>query len=345
MNKHSAAVLGASGYAGAELLRYLSVHPSIEPVWLTASSNAGAAVGDLYGHLPALAHLRFEPNDPGSVPDVDVAFLALPHGEAAEHGAALAARGIAVVDISADWRLKDAALYDEWYGAPHPHPADLGRWTYGLPELYRSQLQGAERVANPGCYPTAAILALAPLLEASAIATDGIIIDAASGVSGAGRKADAAFGFSELDASYKAYGVGKHRHTPEIEQELAAVAGVAMRVVFTPHLAPMARGELVTCYAKLATNAAQAKAALESTYKSEPFVHVLPDGAQPATKHVSGTNNAAIGFVADPRTDTAIVTCAIDNLGKGAAGQAIQNANLMLGLDETAGLNAVGVYP
>jgi N-acetyl-gamma-glutamyl-phosphate reductase len=345
MTTHSAAILGASGYAGAELLRYLSVHPVIEPVWLTADSNAGATVGDLYGHLPALSDVRFQPNDVASVPDVDVAFLALPHGSAAQHGADLAARGIAVVDISADWRLRDAALYDTWYGAPHPHPDGIGEWVYGLPEIYRSELAGAKRVANPGCYPTAAILALAPLLASGAIASDGIVIDAASGVSGAGRKSDASFGFSELDASYKAYGVGKHRHTPEIEQELAVAAGTDVLVTFTPHLAPMARGLLATCYARLTVDAPQARAALEAAYKTEPFVHVLGDGGQPATKHVSGTNHAIVGFAVEERTNTAIVTCAIDNLGKGAAGQAIQNANLMLGLDETAGLGAMGTYP
>lgn len=345
MNTYTAAVLGASGYSGAELLRYLAAHPVLEPVWLTAETNAGSAVGDLYGHLPGLAHLRFEPTDPASVPDVDVAFLALPHGSAASHGRALSERGIAVVDISADWRLRDASLYDAWYGVPHPHPEQLSEWVYGLPEIYRGDLGGAKRVANPGCYPTAAVLALAPLLRANAIATQRIVVDATSGVSGAGRKADAAYGFSELDSSYSAYGVGKHRHTPEIEQELSAAAGTNVVVSFTPHLAPMARGLLATCYASLSVSGAEARAALEAAYKAEPFVHVLANGAQPATKHVSGTNNALIGMVCDERTNTVVVTCAIDNLGKGAAGQAIQNANLMLGLEETAGLQTAGIYP
>lgn len=345
MNKHSVAILGASGYAGAELLRYLHGHPSLEPVWLGADSNAGNAVGDLYGHLPAYADLRFEATDPEAVPGVDVAFLALPHGAAAEHGRALAQRGIAVVDIAADWRLRDASLYDTWYGAPHPYPDEIGAWAYGLPETHRDEIASGKRVANPGCYPTAAILALAPLLAAGAVAADPIVIDAASGVSGAGRKADSAYGFSELDASYKAYGVGTHRHTPEIEQELSLAAGSAVTVTFTPHLVPMARGLLATCYARLVVPATEARSALEAAYKAEPFVHVLAEGAQPATKHVSGTNLAAIGFAADERTGTAVVTCAIDNLGKGAAGQAVQNANLMLGLDETAGLGAVGLYP
>jgi N-acetyl-gamma-glutamyl-phosphate reductase len=345
MISHKAAILGASGYAGAELLRYLSAHPSIEVAWVTAESNAGNAVGDLYGHLPRFSDLRFEPTDVAAVPDVDVAFLALPHGSAATHGKALADRGIAVVDFSADWRLHDASAYDAWYGAPHPHPEQLSTWTYGLTELHRSEIAGSKRVANPGCYPSAAILALAPLLAEKAIASDGIVIDAASGVSGAGRKADAAYGFSELDSSYKAYAVGTHRHTPEIEQELSLAASTDVAVTFTPHLAPMARGLLATCYAKLQTSAAQARAVLDSAYKAEPFVHVLGEGAQPATKHVSGTNNALIGVGCDERTQTLVVTCAIDNMGKGAAGQAVQNANLMLGLDETTGLGSIGLFP
>lgn len=345
MTTLTAAVLGASGYSGAELLRYLSVHPVLKPVWLTADTNAGNAVGDLYGHLPGLSDLRLEPTDPAVVPGVDVAFLALPHGAAAEHGRLLAERGMAVVDISADWRLQDSALYDTWYGVPHPYPDQLRGWVYGLPETHRSQIEGAKCVANPGCYPTAVILALAPLLRTGSISAEGIVVDATSGVSGAGRKAEASYGFSELDSSYKAYGIGKHRHTPEIEQELSLAAGSVVIVTFTPHLAPMARGLLATCYAKLVCGYAEARSVLESAYKSEPFVHVLPDGAQPATKHVSGTNNASIGVGVDERTETVVVTCAIDNLGKGAAGQAIQNANLMLGLDETAGLAATGLYP
>jgi N-acetyl-gamma-glutamyl-phosphate reductase len=339
------AVLGASGYAGAELLRYLSAHPLLQLAWATADRHAGNTVGDLFGHLPGLSGVRFEATDPATVPAVALAFLALPHGAAAETGRTLADRGIKVVDLSADWRLQDAGAYPTWYGEAHPHPEDLSSWVYGLPETHRGDVQGAACVANPGCYPTAAVLALAPLLAEGIVSTDGIVVAATSGVSGAGRKVEADYLFTELDASFKAYGVGKHRHTPEIEQELSRAAGTDVVVTFTPHLAPMTRGLLATCYARTSASLEELHGALDVAYKGEPFVHVLAPGKQPATKHVSGSNHAQIGIVLDTRTSTAVVTCAIDNLGKGAAGQAVQNANLMLGFDETAGLGSMGVFP
>ncbi len=342
---HDVAVLGASGYPGAELLRYLSAHPHLNLAWATAYRHAGQRLGDLFGHLPGMADVRLETSDPSTVPDVALAFLALPHGAAAEAGRALADRGVKVVDFSADWRLQDASAYPAWYGEVHPYPEDLTSWVYGLPETHRNEVVGASRVANPGCYPTAAILALAPLLEEGIVSADGIVISAASGVSGAGRKVDADYLFTELDGSYKAYGVGTHRHTPEIEQELSLAAGRELTVTFTPHLAPMTRGLLATCYAKSSASVEELHGVLELAYKGEPFVHVLPLGKQPQTKHVSGCNHALIGVAADPRTGTVVVTCAIDNLGKGAAGQAVQNANLMLDLDEGAGLSAMGVFP
>lgn len=338
-------VFGASGYTGGELLRYLASHPAFELVWATADRNAGRPVGELFGHVPAFADLVLHETDPDRAPELDLAFLALPHGEAAETGRVLAARGTRVIDLSADWRLQDPSLYEAWYGWSHPHPDALPSWVYGLPELHRDDIIGAAQVANPGCYPTAALLALVPPLREGAIVPDGIIIDAVSGVSGAGRKVQADFLFSELEASFKAYGVATHRHTPEIEQELARAGGGEARIVFTPHLAPMARGELVTCYARLAGAPTAVRDALETAYKGEPFVHVLPEGRQPATKEVSGSNHARIGISVDSRTHTAILTSAIDNLGKGAAGQALQNANLMCGLDETSGLLQAGVYP
>lgn len=338
-------VLGASGYAGGELLRYLGVHASFEVAWATADRNAGRTVGDVFAHLIGLEELTLAPTDLDHMPELDLAFLALPHGSSAAIGAELSARGVKVVDIAADWRLHDPGAYETWYGWTHPAPGALGDWVYGLPELHRERIVSASCVANPGCYPTAAVLALAPLLASGVIEPQGIVIDAASGVSGAGRKVDAEYLFSELDASYRAYGVGRHRHTPEIEQELGAAAGVDVVVTFTPHLAPMTRGLLVTCYARLAGDASAVWESLSTAYKGEPFVHVLPSGTQPATKQVSGSNHALIGVNVDERTGTAVVTCAIDNLGKGAAGQAIQNANLMCGLDETTGLLGAGVYP
>ena len=345
MNKHPVGVLGASGYSGGELLRYLGSHPSLDLVWATADQNAGRAIGDVFGHLAAYADLTLATTDVSSAPALDLAFLALPHGTAAEAGKTLVDAGVKVVDLSADWRLQDASAYESWYGWTHPAPELIGGWVYGLTELHRDRIASANAVANPGCYPTAAILALAPALHAGAISGDGIVIDAASGVSGAGRKVDAAYLFSELDASYSAYRVARHQHTPEIEQELSTAAGTSVCVTFTPHIAPMARGLLTTCYAQLSSDGDAVRNALEIAYKGEPFVHVLRAGTQPSTKQVSGSNNVLIAVEADERTNTAIITCAIDNLGKGASGQAVQNANLMLGLDESEGLTSSGVFP
>jgi N-acetyl-gamma-glutamyl-phosphate reductase len=345
MNKHAVGVLGASGYSGGELLRYLGHHPWLEVVWVTADRNAGRRVAEVFGHLVDVGDLMLAPTDLAASPHLDLAFLALPHGSAAETGKALVANGVKVVDLSADWRLNEPGAYETWYGWTHPFPEGLHEWVYGLPELHRDRIVSAAAVANPGCYPTAAVLALAPALRAGTLDPDGIVIDATSGVSGAGRKIDADYLFSELDASYSAYRVGQHQHTPEIEQELAPAAGTDVLVTFTPHLAPMARGLLTTCYARLAADVDAVRSALSIAYKEEPFVHVLPAGHQPATKQVSGSNHVLIGVESDPRTKTAIVTCAIDNLGKGAAGQAVQNANLMLDLDETDGLQAMGLFP
>jgi N-acetyl-gamma-glutamyl-phosphate reductase len=336
MNKQ-AAIIGASGYAGAELLRYLLPHPAIDVVWATGNRNAGKAVADLYGHLDT--DLVLQPMDAATVPDVDVAFLALPHGAGAPVSKALADRGVKIVDLGPDWRLHDASGYDRWYGAPHSYPGELSSWVYGLTELHRADIASSSRVANPGCYSTAAILALAPAIHAGVVEGAGIIIDAASGISGAGRKVAEQFIFAEYDSSYAAYKVGGHRHTPEIEQELGGIT-----VTLTPHYVPMTRGLLVTCYARMRGSVDDVRDALTTAYKGETFVRVLPSG-QPGTKQVAASNNALIGIASDERTGLAIITCAIDNLGKGAAGQAIQNANLMLGLDEATGLGAPAVYP
>jgi N-acetyl-gamma-glutamyl-phosphate reductase len=243
------------------------------------------------------------------------------------------------VDLGPDWRLHDASAYDRWYGYEHAYPDDLSSWVFGLTELHRDEIAASAAVANPGCYSTAAILALAPPVGAGVVEGDGIIIDAASGISGAGRKVAEQFIFAEYDSSYAAYKVGGHRHTPEIEQELGGAT-----VTLTPHYVPMTRGLLVTCYARMTGRIDDVRDALATAYKGETFVRVLPSG-QPGTKHVAASNNALIGLGADERTGLAIITCAIDNLGKGAAGQAIQNANLMLGLDETTGLLSGAVYP
>ena len=339
------AVLGASGYGGGELLRYLNAHPSFRLAWATADTNAGRPLGEVAPHLIGLADVVLQPMDASTVPDVDFAFLALPHGAAAETGRALASRGTKVVDFSADWRLRDGSAYDQWYGWAHPHPDELAGWVYGLPETHRDELVGASTVADPGCYPTAAILALGPVLAGGAVSPEGLVVSAMTGVSGAGRKVAADYLFAELDSSIKAYGVGTHRHTPEIEQELFRAAGTPITLTFAAHLAPLTRGLLATCYARMTSDLSDVRNALEVAYKDEPFVHVLAEGVQPGTKSVAGSNHALIGVAADPRTETAVITCAIDNLGKGAAGQAVQCANLMLGLDETSGLETTAVFP
>lgn len=335
----SAAIYGASGYTGAELFRYLSLHPQINVTDVYADSNAGRRLSEVHPHLVTDLILK----SAETKPDVDIAFLALPHGAAASTGAALLDAGIKVVDLSADWRLRTAADYSDWYGWDHPAPADLGRWTYGLPEVHRTAIAGSVAVANPGCYPTAAILALHPLLKAGAIKPEGIVISAVSGISGAGRKVETTFLYSELESSVNAYAFPRHRHTPEIEQELSGAAGKAVKVSFVPHLVPMPRGMLATCVGQLSGSGADVMDVLRDAYDKEAFVHVID--TQPKTKFTNGSNHAFVTATVDQRTSTVVVTCAIDNLGKGAAGQAVQNANLMLGFDEELGLTQMGIYP
>lgn len=342
---YRAAVVGASGYSGAELLRLLSAHPAIEVSAATSREFAGKAIAEVYPNLSAFGPQPFVPLEDAALDDADVVFLALPHGASMGIGAPLASTGARIVDFSADFRLTDPALYRTWYGAEHAAPEWLGKWAYGLPELHRDEIRGAALVANPGCYPTATALALSPLLGSGLVEPSGITIAAASGVSGAGRGMSAGVHFSHVDANVKAYGFGTHKHTPEIEQELSLAAGMPVTVTFVPHLVPTARGLLATCTARLTegATAAQVRDAVIARYEGEPFVRATP--TPPETKYVSGSNGAHVYATADERTGTAIAVCAIDNLGKGAAGQALQNANLMLGLDEAAGLAAGGIYP
>jgi N-acetyl-gamma-glutamyl-phosphate reductase len=348
-------VLGASGYAGAELLRLLARHPDLEVIWASGDSSAGQPVAARYpGLASAYGALTFASTEEALDKGADVLFMALPHGQAATVAPrALAGAGL-VVDLSADFRLHDPDAYPAWYGAPHPLPAELGSWPYGLPELHRSELPGATKVAVPGCYPTAALLALAPLVAAGLVEADGIVVDAKSGLSGAGRSLKDANLFVQANENVNAYAVGRHRHTPEIEQELARAAGRPLAVAFTPHLVPLGRGLEATCYAALAPGAGAAELAdcLADAYLDEPFVDLVgpqgPAGVQhawPSTRAVATTNRAQIAAVADPRTGRVIAAAAIDNLVKGAAGQAVQCANLALGLPETAGLDLVPPGP
>ena len=330
---------GASGYAGGELLRLLLAHPSLDVGPVAAGASAGLPVTDLHPQLPALGDLVFAPTDAGELADSDVVFLALPHGESAALVAQLPA-DLPVIDLGADFRLADAAAWDRFYGTPH-----AGQWPYGLPELFRDDLRGATRIANPGCYPTAVALALAPLLAAGLMEAQDVVVVAASGTSGAGRAAKANLLGSEVMGDLSAYKVGAHQHGPEIRQTLSRVAGRDVTLSFTPVLAPMPRGILATCTARTTATEDQLRAALVEQYDDEPFVHVLPAGRWPHTAATAGSNACHLQVTVDADAGRAVVVSAIDNLGKGAAGQAIQCANLALGLDETAGLSANGVAP
>ena len=330
-------IIGASGYAGAELLRLCAGHPDLEVAWATGDRQAGATVTSLYPNLAAVAPgMVFEAFEPAMADGIDAVFFALPHGASSTLMPEVADRAGLVLDLAADFRLHDPALYPTWYGEAHPAPELLSQFVYGLPELFRSDLDGATKIAVPGCYPTSAALALTPLLRAGVIERTGIVVDAASGVSGAGRDK---YGFCAVDEDFRAYGLLHHRHTPEIEQAIDA------QVLFTPHLVPMNRGILATCYARptgvTSTNALQEL--LHDAYAAEPFVVVIDE--PPSTRAVMGSNCAHVTVRFDERTGWVVVLCAIDNLVKGAAGQAVQCANLALGLDETTGLPMTGLYP
>jgi N-acetyl-gamma-glutamyl-phosphate reductase len=353
-----AGIIGASGYTGVELLRLLAGHPEIEVVTVTAHSHAGQVVG---GHTPSLAAaypgLVYEAADPDrpdgldSLDGLDLVFCALPHGESQRLVPALRERVGVIVDLAADFRLHDAGLYPTWYGGPHQAPDLLEQAVYGLPELFREGLAGARLIASAGCYPTAAGLALAPLRRAGLIEPGGIVVDAASGTSGAGRGATDALHFGTVDENFTAYGLLTHRHTPEMEQ----ILGDRAQVLFTPHLVPMVRGILATCYARPAGSAAGAGTgtsplttadvmdALHEAYDDEPFVVVTE--APPSTKATAGSNCAHVTARVDERTGWVLALCALDNLVKGASGQALQCANVALGLPETTGLPMAGLYP
>lgn len=341
-----AAVLGASGYTGADMIRLAARHPGIEITALIAKGHAGQSLTQVFPHLSSLGLPALVTAEDADWDQVDVVFCGLPHGTAHNEIGKLPKR-IKVVDMSADFRLRDPKLYAEWYGGEHSAPALIEEAVYGLTEHYRDRIKSARLVACPGCYPTAVLLALLPLVKAKLIETADIIIDAKSGVSGAGRTLKQSILFSEAGEGLSPYGIGNHRHVPEIEQELGAASGSAVRVNFTPHLAPMARGELCTSYVRLAgkASAADLRQALTGAYAGGPFVRILEDGAIPATQQVRGSNFCHIGVFADRLPGRDIVVSAIDNLVKGSAGQALQNFNLMYGFAETEGLGQLPLFP
>ena len=334
------AILGASGYVGGELLRLIAAHPQFAPAKLFGESKAGQPVAAAHPHCgTALGNHAFERFDENALDRIDLVFAALPHGHSQRIARSILERDLPLVDLGADFRLADAAVYERWYGHRHQDPGLLGSFVYGIPELNRDEIRSARAVAAAGCYATAAILALKPLVDSGLLKQDSIIVDAASGVSGAGREAKEATGFSTIDGSFCAYGLLNHRHTAEMEQALGST------VLFTPHLVPMSRGILASCYAE-ASQPMQSRdpfGALVDAYANEAFVSVTRE--LPATKWVSGSNGARVTAHYDERTRRILAFCAIDNLGKGAAGQMVQCANLMLGLDETTGLTTIGVYP
>jgi N-acetyl-gamma-glutamyl-phosphate reductase len=330
------AILGASGYVGGELLRLIAAHPQLAAAKLFGESKAGQPLAAVHPHLAAAYPNAVIDKFDAALDGIDLVFAALPHGHSQRVAASILGKRIPFVDLGADFRLDDAATYERWYGHAHGAPELLGQFVYGIPELNRDAIKSSKAVAAAGCYATAAILALKPLVDGALVKPDSLIVDAASGVSGAGREAKEATSFTTVDGSFSAYGLLNHRHTAEMEM---AIGGT---VLFTPHLAPMTRGILATCYGE-ATGPCDPLAALRAAYGGEPFVHVA-DGA-PATKWVTGSNGVQLTARYDERTGRIVALAALDNLGKGAAGQMIQCANLMLGLDEAAGLTAIGVYP
>lgn len=342
------AICGGSGYAGGELLRILSGHPEVTVAGVTSERSAGKSVTDLFPNLHKYSNLFYEHLDVGELLDkAEVFFMALPHAKSQEAVDFFLKHGKKVIDLSADYRLRDAEIYEEWYRVPHAFRKTLKKAVYGLPELYRKKIAQARLIANPGCYPTGAILGLYPAIKNKLIDVASIVVDSKSGVSGAGRTSDARFSYCEVNEGFKAYAIATHRHTPEIEQELSGIAGKDIKVNFTPHLAPFNRGILTTIYARLAKNIStkDVVSIYKNAYAKEPFIIVLDEGRFPDVKNVRGTNMCMAGLTVNIRTGTLIIVTAIDNLVKGASGQAVHNMNIMMGFDEKTALDTVALLP
>ncbi|HEX8963273.1 MAG TPA: N-acetyl-gamma-glutamyl-phosphate reductase [Rhodocyclaceae bacterium] len=337
-------IVGGTGYTGVELLRLLAQHPMVELAAITSRGEAGTAVADMFPSLRGRVALKF--SDPKDAPldRCDLVFFATPNGIAMQQAGALLAAGARVIDLAADFRIKDVAVWEKWYGMKHAAPDLIGQAVYGLPEVNREQIKGARLVANPGCYPTATQLGFLPLVASGCVDVDTLIADAKSGVSGAGRKAETHILFAEASDNFKAYAVPGHRHLPEIRQGLAAAAGREVGLTFVPHLTPMIRGIHATLYARV-TKEMDFQALFESRYAQEPFVDVLPAKSHPDTRSVRSANTCRIALHRPQGGDVLVVLSVIDNLVKGAAGQAVQNMNLMFGFDECSGLTGIPLLP
>ena len=338
-------IVGGTGYTGVELLRLLALHEEADVVAITSRAESGRRLDDLYPNLRGCYDLAFSEPDVATLAACDIVFFATPHNVAMNMVPELLEAGARVVDLSADYRIRDAALWSKWYGEPHASPELLGEAVYGLPEINREYIADARLVACPGCYPTSVQLGLIPLVARDLVELDSLVANAASGVSGAGRQGKVDNLLSEVSDSFKAYGVAGHRHLPEIEQGLAGVAGQPVHVTFVPHLLPMIRGIHSTLYARITRHGEDLQALYESWYAEEPFVDVLPAGVFPQTRTVRGANRCQIAIQVPQGRDAVVVMSTIDNLVKGASGQAIQNMNIMLGLPEDMGLRQVGLLP
>ena len=337
-------IVGGTGYTGVELLRLLAQHPEVSLTAITSRAEAGSAVADMFPSLRGRVTMQFTDPATARLKDCDLVFFATPNGVAMKQAGELLQAGVRVIDLAADFRIKDIPLWEKWYGMPHAAPELVAEAVYGLPELNRQQIRSARLVANPGCYPTAVQLGFLPLIEAGCIAPDQLIADAKSGVSGAGRKAETHILFAEAADNFKAYGVAGHRHLPEIRQGLSAMAGVQVGLTFVPHLTPIIRGIHATLYARI-TRELDFQALFEKRFAEEHFVDVMPPGSHPDTRSVRAANFCRIAVHRPQGGDVLVVLSVIDNLVKGAAGQAIQNMNLMFGLNECLGLSQVPVLP
>ena len=338
-------IVGGTGYTGVELLRLLAMHPEVTVTQITSRAEAGRGVSELYGSLRGHFDLAFSEPDPQKLAECDLVFFATPNGTAMQMAPGLLEAGARVIDLAADFRLKDTALWEKWYGMPHACPDVLAQAVYGLPELNREQIRGARIVANPGCYPTAAALGFLPLVEQGLVGTGNLVAECKSGVCGAGRGASTSMLMGEVGESFKAYAAAGHRHMPEIHQTLSWVSDSAVGLTFVPHLVPMIRGIHATLYATLVDSTADLQGLFTQRYADEPFVDVLPAGSHPETRSVRGVNHCRIAVHRPQGGNVVVVLSVIDNLTKGAAGQAIQNMNLMFGLDERRGLDQVALLP